>query len=251
MACHEPVINKIDEKSSLPELAAAIRRLNREISTYVRATLRGSLDLGDVLSWARVRVEVRGWKAWRHAHCPDISARWDVLCRQLAASRAIIERELAVNPDLSIRDALKLITTPKVRTKPERKPEACSVWKNWSEEERRAALDAGGIDRLLEDISPELRAKITKRLKPTKAGDEVLGERIRDLVDKVRALLVHPEQHKDEINRGLTAIKRATRGVGKAPITTPLQINPVVSKAIEAMGPSVGGLVHAGSSGVH
>jgi hypothetical protein len=120
MAYSEPVSNentKIDEKSSLPELAATIRRLNRVISDYTRSALRASLDLGSALTWARARVEVRGWKSWRHEHCPDISARRDTICRQLAASRSIIEQALADNPDLSIRDALKLITTPKAPPK--------------------------------------------------------------------------------------------------------------------------------------
>ena len=164
MAYSEPFNNeneKIGENSPLPDLAATIRRLNQEISDYVRATLRGSLDLGDALSWARARVEVRRWKSWRHNHCPDISARCDVLCRQLAASRSIIERALADNPDLSIRDALRLITTPKPHPpKPAPKPEACSVWKNWSEEERRAALADGGPQVLFEALSPEMRAGI-------------------------------------------------------------------------------------------
>jgi hypothetical protein len=122
---------------------------------------------------------------------------------------------------------------------PEVKPEACSVWKSWSKEERRAALDDGGDALLSESFSPEMRAKITKRLKPAKANDEVLGERIRENVDKIRPLLLHYEQHKEEVHRALTAIKRATHGVGKASSTTPPKIDPVVGKAVKEMGNGV------------
>jgi hypothetical protein len=120
------------------------------------------------------------------------------------------------------------------------KPELCTVWKNASTEERCAALDDGGSDRLLEDISPALRAEMTKCLKPTKTHDEVLGERICKEVDEIRALAVHYEQNKHAINAKLTAIKRATRGVGKAPVTKPVEPNPIVGKAIRAMGNGAG-----------
>ena len=46
---------------------------------------------------------------------------------------------------------------------------------------------------------------------------------------------MHFEQHKDEIQKGLTAIKRATRGVGKMPATAPAKIDPIVNKTIRAM----------------
>jgi hypothetical protein len=58
-------------------------------------------------------------------------------------------------------------------------------------------------------------------------------------VDEIRALAVHYERNRDAINAKYTAIKRATRGVGKAPTTTTMNPDPVASKAIRAMGNDV------------
>jgi hypothetical protein len=132
--------------------------------------------------------------------------------------------------------AMGLETT---KPEPEPKSEFSSIWKNATAEERRTALDDGGDALLFESISPEMRAKITKRLKPAKTNDEVLGEHIRKNVDQIRPLLLHYEQHKDEVHRALTAIKRATHGVGKAPSTTRPRIDPVVGKAVKEMGNGV------------
>jgi hypothetical protein len=126
------------------------------------------------------------------------------------------------------------------KPKPIAKPEPFAIlWKSATIKERRAALDAGGIDLILEGISPELRAEITRRLKPVKPGDTILGERIRKEVDEIRSLFAHPEQNKVEINRKLTAIKSATRGVGKAPTTMPIKEYPGIGEALKAMGNGV------------
>jgi hypothetical protein len=53
------------KNAPLSDLVAAIRRFNQVILEHQRSALRTSLDLGDVLVWARVRVAARQWKAWR------------------------------------------------------------------------------------------------------------------------------------------------------------------------------------------
>jgi hypothetical protein len=126
-------------------------------------------------------------------------------------------------------------------TKPklEPKPELCTIWKNASTEEWRAALDDGGDELLVERFSSEMLTKMTKRLRPAKANAEVLGERICKEVDEIRALAKHYETNRNEINRKLTAIKSATRGIGKAPATTPMQVD-LAEKALKGMGNGAG-----------
>jgi hypothetical protein len=195
---------KLNENSPLSELATAIRHLNHAILEHQRSALRTSLDLGDALAWARMRVATRQWKAWRADHCPEISKRRDEVCRQLAAARPIIERALADNPDLSIRDALKLITTPKPRS-PKSKPATLEKWRVLSADEKREGLLADGIDALMEYLPSELRdqfADRVARIKHKTAKDRGLSARLRDhikdhpddgLAKYVRAQAIDPK----------------------------------------------------------
>jgi hypothetical protein len=175
---------KLNENAPLADLAAEIRRLNRTIRDYTRNALRTSMDLGDRLSWARGRVEVRGWKAWRYTHCPEISKRWDEICRQLAGARAIIERALVDDPDLSVRGALKLIVTPKAPPKP--KPAALENWRILSADEKRAGLAADSIDAFLEYMPPHWQNELADRVAHVKhktARDRGLSTRLREHVE--------------------------------------------------------------------
>jgi hypothetical protein len=177
---------KIDENSPLADLVAAIRCLNRAICDYARSTLRASLDLGDALAWARDRVKVRKWKAWRAEHCSEISKRRDEVCRQLAASRSIIERALADDPDLSIRDALRLISTPKSHA-PKPKPATLEKWRVLNADEKRAGLAADSIDAFLEYMPPEWRDMLADRVARVKhktARDRGLSARLREYIEK-------------------------------------------------------------------
>jgi hypothetical protein len=184
MTYSKPSGNEVDENSPLPDLAATIRRLNRAIGDYARSTLRASIDLGDALAWARARVKVRGWKSWRQEHCPDISARRDEVCRQLAASRSIIERALADNLDLSIRDALKLIATPKAHSP---KPVALEKWHSLSADEKRQGLAADGVDGMLKYMPPEWRDELADRVGRVShktARDRKLSSILRGHIEK-------------------------------------------------------------------
>jgi hypothetical protein len=178
--------NKIDENSPLADLVAVSRCLNRAICDYARSTLRASLDLGDALAWARGRVEVRQWKTWRTEHCSEISKRRDEVCRQLAASRSIIENALADNPDLSIRDALRLISNPKPRV-PKPRPATLEKWRVLNTDEKRAGLAADGIDAWLEYMPPEWRDELADRVARVRhksARDRVLSTRLREYIEK-------------------------------------------------------------------
>jgi hypothetical protein len=179
-------LSELNENTPTADLAVAIRRYNRIILEHQRSALRTSLDLGDALSWARARVAVRQWKAWRAEHCSEISKRRDEVCRQLAACRPIVERALADNPDLSIRDALKLIVTPKAHS-PDPKPAALEKWQTLSADEKREGLGADGLDALLTYMPPEWRDELADRVARVKrktARDRGLSARLREHIEK-------------------------------------------------------------------
>jgi hypothetical protein len=177
---------EIDQAAPLPLIAADIRRLQKIVVGIRAALLRTSMDLGDRLSWARARVSVRGWKAWREQHCPDISKRSDEVYRQLAAHRDRIEQELAAYPDLSIRQALGLIRPP---AKPKRKPKppALEAWCTIDAEAKRAGLEHDGLDRFLEYMPATWREELADRVARVKhrtAEDRGLGSLARDHIAK-------------------------------------------------------------------
>jgi hypothetical protein len=106
---------EFNTETPLPVLAREIRRLDGVLRSHTRNALRVVLDEGAALTLAKSRVGARRWKAWRIETCPNLTERTDVLYRRLAAFRARIEQELETNPDLSLREAAKLIGTPKPR----------------------------------------------------------------------------------------------------------------------------------------
>jgi hypothetical protein len=178
--------SEFNENTPLPDLAAAIRRYNKVILEHQRSALRTSLDLGDALSWARAHVAIRQWKAWRADHCPEISKRRDEVCRQLAGSRSIIENALADNPDLSIRDALKLIVTPKPRA-PKTTPGVLEKWRVLNADEKRAGLAADSIEAFLKYMPTEWRDELADRVARVNhktARDRGLSAKLREYIEK-------------------------------------------------------------------
>jgi hypothetical protein len=173
---------ELNESTPLAVLALQIRRLDDALRAHTRNALRVALDEGDLLTQAKARVEPRRWKPWRTETCPNLTERTDVLYRRLAAFRARIEQELAVNPDLSIREAVKLISVPRPRP-PRLKPAALEKWQALSADEKREGLQADGIDALLEYLPGGLREQVADRvarIKHKTAKDRALSARLRD-----------------------------------------------------------------------
>jgi hypothetical protein len=86
--------------------------------------------------------------------------------RNLAAIEAWLEKQqpakrLRLNHPQAVLSAWKRSEGEK-KPKRESKPESCSTWKNWSDEERRAALDGGGFDLLRRALSPALCKEIER-----------------------------------------------------------------------------------------
>jgi hypothetical protein len=101
------------QDASLAVLAHRINQKQEIINGYTRNALRVALDQGDLLCQAKQRVGNRKWKQWRQENCLKLHRRTDVLHRRLAAHRDRIEQELGANPDLTVREAIALISTPK------------------------------------------------------------------------------------------------------------------------------------------
>lgn len=222
----------VNQAAPLPLIAAEIRRLQKIIVEHQRSALRTSLDLGDHLSWARAQVSVRGWKAWRIEHCPDISKRTDEVYRQLAAHRDRIEQGLVVNPDLSIREALRLIRPP---VEPKPKPPELETWGTMGDEAKRAGLEHDGLDKFLKYLPAVWRDELADRVARIKGGttkDRVLSARLRE------HLGAEPDSRLARYIRDQRIdIKRIT--VHVAAIDAPSRRRPPLVQ------------VHAGSSGVH
>lgn len=229
-------LTKLNESTPLPDLALAIRRYDDVILEHQRSALRTSLDLGDALAWARAKVSTRQWKVWRTEHCSKISKRRDEVCRQLAANRPIIEQALEDNPDLSIRDALKLIATPKARPS-KSKPMVLEKWRVLSADEKREGLAADGIDMLLEYMPSEWRDELADRVARVKhktAQDRRLSAHLREHIER------NPEDRLAKYVRG-QAIDPKHLVVHVGAIDAPSKRRP----------PLVGAQVHAGSAVVH
>jgi hypothetical protein len=169
-------------------------------------------------------------------HCPELGKRRDEVCRQLAASRPIIERAIADNPDLSIREALKLITVSKARpAKPE--PAALEKWRVLSADEKREGLAADGIHALLEYMPPNWRDELADRvarIKHKTARDRGLSARLREDIEN------NPESRLAKYVRD-QAIDPKHLVVHVGAIDAPSKRRP----------PLVGAQVHAGSTVVH
>jgi hypothetical protein len=189
---------ELNEYTPLAILALQIRRLDDSLRAHTRNALRVAIDMGHLLAQAKVRVEPRRWKAWRAETCPNLTKRTDELYRRLAAFRARIEQELVVNPDLSIREAHKLISVPKPRPLKLR-PAALEKWRLLSGEEKSAGLAADTLDTFLEYMPPEWREELADRVERVRhktAKDREFGVRLRE----------HIKNHPDD---GLTKYIRS------------------------------------------
>jgi hypothetical protein len=174
---------KFNPNTPLSILALEIRHLDETLRSHTRNALQVALDEGALLALAKSRVGSRKWKDWRIETCPGLTERTDALYRRLAAFRARIEQELGTNPDLSIREAAKLVSTPKEPSAKKPKPAELEKWRALNDDEKRAGLAADGIDALLEYMPPEWREALADRVDRVKhksAKDRALSNRLRE-----------------------------------------------------------------------
>jgi hypothetical protein len=98
------------EHLSLDDLAHRIRTEFAAVRKAAGLTLGHAMTAGDYLNQAQERVTTN-WKKWLHDNHIIVSTAQ--LYQQLARYRPVIEAAMALNPDLSIRDARRLTSTPK------------------------------------------------------------------------------------------------------------------------------------------
>ena len=119
---------------NLEELAARIRARDQVIEQALhdadRNALRGYLDNGDDLLVAQSQMPVGQWERWLKDSC-EIPKRRAELYTQLARHRAEIEAALEQDPDLSLREARRLIAKPRI---PKSKPNSKSKSKSRGED---------------------------------------------------------------------------------------------------------------------
>ena len=140
-------VTELNENTPLAVLGREIRKLGDILRGHTRNALRIAMDIGRVLTLAKsaVKREGRSWKQWRKEAGYTLPTRTDELYRRLDAFRARIEQALAVNPDLSIREAVKLIGTPKSRPAKPKPVEGLERWRAVSEKEKCAGVKADGL----------------------------------------------------------------------------------------------------------
>jgi hypothetical protein len=151
----------VGQDAPLPVLTREVRRLDDLIRETMRNALGIAMDEGDLLARIKARVG-KNWINWRAEHLPGIPKATDELYRRLAAHRALIEQELEVNPDLSIRGARRLISAPKPPKAP--KPPALEQWGALDAAAKTAGLEHDGFDKFLEYMPPTWREALTDRI---------------------------------------------------------------------------------------
>jgi hypothetical protein len=94
-------------------------------------------------------------------------------------------KRLKLNHPQTVFNAWKRDTAPESNKKPKaNRPELATIWKNAAVEEKRAALEDGGLKLILEAISPALRAEITKQV--LKQNTALMPRRDKDATNFLR-----------------------------------------------------------------
>jgi hypothetical protein len=157
--------NPHPNESVLEGLAATIRDAHEAVLAATANALAAALDAGDALITAKARVtEVRvtgGWTPWVQKYCRlgESTAR---LYMQLARHRAKIESEVERVGELTLCGARRLITK-KPPKQPTPKPHLLVAWRNSTDRERTAALEAIPLLDFLHAMPMAWRTELTAR----------------------------------------------------------------------------------------
>ena len=101
--------------SSGPVLAALAVEINAEhdaAESHARKAIEHARAAGDKLLLAKAGVAHGQWLPWLSANCPRLAERTAQAYMKLARNWATLERKSATVADLTINDALKLLTGP-------------------------------------------------------------------------------------------------------------------------------------------
>jgi len=157
------------DKPDRTQLADDVRRHHKDVVNGVLDALNHALDAGDALNAAKESKEVpRGeWAAFVR-QC-GINERVARRYMQLAKARSVIEAKRTRESDLSLAEALRLLSNHKPKNKPN-KPKAApspltkASWRQATVEQRRGFLDAIGAAELCAAFSLGLRMELQRRV---------------------------------------------------------------------------------------
>lgn len=96
--------------TSLPALAAAVRREHDAARTAVGVAVAHGMAAGEALIAAKAALPHGAWAAWLKANVPDLGVRSVQLYMRLARNRHQIEAQRVA--DLPLREAVKLLSRP-------------------------------------------------------------------------------------------------------------------------------------------
>jgi phage-related tail protein len=157
----------------LDEVFAVVRAKLRDVQAAGAALLHSAMAVGDALNLAEIQIKQRGgnWKRALRDNC-FLNVRTAFVYQQLARHRAELEEAIERAGDLSLRAALRLISTPKKISSsstnganaPEPEESLASHWKRAGTEARTAFLDAIGIDGILGAMSAEFGRELRDRV---------------------------------------------------------------------------------------
>jgi hypothetical protein len=215
-----PISEALRQDAPLPLLAREVRRLDGLLRENIRSALRIALDEGKLLTWLKARIG-RSWIAWRSEHLPEISKRTDEVYRRLSAYRTLIDQELEDNPDLSIREALRVISPPKPKAP---KPPALEHWRALDASGKAVGLERDGLDKFLEYMPAAWRETLTDRLSTlsTRSTAVVNTDKTLDLAKGALALLKNktPDNIENARRKLSLIINRHKTAVAEEPVAT-------------------------------
>lgn len=153
-------------KSQLANLAQRIQAEHQAVIAAVRSTAEHAMAAGDLLIEAKAKVNHGGWQLWLKEHCA-FSERTAQLYMRLAGNRTAIESKAQRVADLTLREAIKVISAPSrpqsppsstaqtIAASPTRKVshrDLLALWLDLPVEERKHFFDAIGLRAVCESV---------------------------------------------------------------------------------------------------
>jgi hypothetical protein len=128
--------------NSLADLAARIRGEHEAASMALRRTVEHAMAAGDLLLEAKEQLKHGQWLSWFSDNCA-ISDRTARLYMTLARNRGTIEPEIGNVADLTVRQAVALVTVPRSHAKRLACAAAETAADEWTLAEAEIALQKG------------------------------------------------------------------------------------------------------------
>jgi hypothetical protein len=174
-----PTYNDGEHAVNVDDAAPRVRATHDGVRAAVRTSIEHALTAGDLLIEAKKCLKHGEWLPWLEEHC-KLSERTAQAYIRLSRHRGFIDAKSAVIADLTIADALELISAPRTSTSRSEGNPAWGAHRTsetrlyaparlnslmWSEadaETRRKFADAVGRE-VLDFCSPSVRDAIVRR----------------------------------------------------------------------------------------